>query len=244
MLAGLRGHEVTLWEKGQRLGGQLFYAASPPYKQTLKPLLEYLVRQVYNTGARVELGKEATPRSIRQMRPEAVVVATGALPIVPYIAGIASGRVFSALQALGGEVDTGGNVAIIGGELVGCEVAEFLVQQGKSVTVMRRGPEMAARMEASRRWGMLERLTYKGVRLLTGVTYRRITDNGIEIGLPDGRIETILADSVVLAAGARSSSELYRAIAGEVQTFVVGDAVEPRGIREAIHEGAAVGRGL
>ena len=91
---------------------------------------------------------------------------------------------------------------------------------------------------------MLERLTYKGVRLLTGVTYRRITANGIEVGLPDGRDETLVADSVVLAAGARSSSELYRALAGEVPVYIAGDAVEPRGIREAIHEGAAIGRNL
>jgi 2,4-dienoyl-CoA reductase-like NADH-dependent reductase (Old Yellow Enzyme family)/thioredoxin reductase len=244
MLAGLRGHEVTLWEKGQRLGGQLFFAAIPPYKQTLKPLLDYLVRQVYATGAKVELGKEATLESVRLLKPEVVVMATGAIPIVPDIPGIASGKVFSALQVLGGEVDAGSRVAIIGGELVGCELAEFLVQQGKSVTVMRRGPEMAARMESSRRWGMIERLTYKGVRLLTGVTYKRITDNGVDVGLSDGRNETILADSVVLAAGARSSSDLYRALAGEVVPYVAGDAVEPRGIREAIHEGAAIGRDL
>ncbi len=244
MLAGLRGHEVTLWEKGQRLGGQLFYAAIPPYKQTLKPLLDYLVRQVYAAGAKVELGREATPEAVRQLRPEAVIVATGARTIVPDIPGIASGRVFGALEVLGGEVDVGGRVAVIGGELVSCEVAEFLVQQGRSVTVMRRGPDMAARMESSRRLSMLERLAYKGVRLLPGVTYRRITADGIEVGLPDGRNETVPADSVVLAAGARSSSGLYQALSGEVPTYLAGDAVEPRGIREAIHEGAVVGRDL
>ena len=243
MLAAQRGHEVTLWEKDQRLGGQLFFAAIPPYKQTLKPLLDYLVRQVY-ACAKVEVGKEATLESVRQLRPEAVVVATGATPIFPYIPGIASNNVFSALQVLGGEVDSGPRVAVIGGELVGCEVAEFLVQQGKSVTVMRRGPQMAAKMESSRRWGMIERLTYKGVRLLPGVIYRRITASGIEVGLSDGRDETILADSVVLAAGARARSELYSALSGEFATYVAGDAVEPRGIRQAIHEGAAVGRDL
>lgn len=244
MLACLRGHEVTLWEKAQQLGGQLSYAAIPPYKQTLKPLLDYLVRQVYAVGVKVELGKEATLESVRQLRPEAVVVATGAIPIVPNIPGIDSGKVFSALQVLGGEVDAGGRVAVIGGELVGCEVAEFLVQQGRSVTIMRRGPQIAARMESSRRYGMLERLTYKGVRLLAGVTYKRITANGIEVGLPDGRDETVLADSVVLAAGAKSSSELYNALSGEVPTYVAGDAIEPRGVRDAIHEGAAIGRDL
>ena len=244
MIAGRRGHEVTVWERSQQLGGQLLYAAIPPYKQTLRPLLDYLVRQVYAAGATVELGKEATLESVRQMRPEAVVVATGAIPIVPYIPGIASGKVFSALQVLGGEVDAGSRVAIIGGELVGCEVAEFLVQKGRSVTVMRRGPQMAARMESSRRWGMLERLAYKGVRLLTGVTYKRITANGIEVGLPDGKDEIVLADSVVLAAGAKSSSELYQALRDEIPAYVAGDAIEPRGIREAIHEGAAIGRDL
>jgi 2,4-dienoyl-CoA reductase-like NADH-dependent reductase (Old Yellow Enzyme family)/thioredoxin reductase len=244
MLAGLRGHEVTLWEKGQRLGGQLFYAAIPPYKETLKPLLDYLVRQVYAAGARVELGKEATLQSVRELRPEAVVVATGAVPMVPYIPGIASGNVFSALQVLGGEVDTGNSVAVIGGELVGCELAEFLVKNGKSVILMRRGPEMAARMEASRRWGMLERLTYKGVRLLTRVTYKRITDDGVEVVFPDGTSGTVLADSVVLAAGAGSNSALYGALRGEVPVYVAGDAIEPRGIREAIHEGAAIGRDI
>ena len=103
---------------------------------------------------------------------------------------------------------------------------------------------MAARMESSRRWGMLERLAYKGVRLLTGVTYKRIAASGIEVGLPDGKDETVLADSVVLAAGVKSSSELYQALRGEIPTYVAGDAVEPRGIREAIHEGAAIGRDL
>jgi pyruvate/2-oxoglutarate dehydrogenase complex dihydrolipoamide dehydrogenase (E3) component len=152
--------------------------------------------------------------------------------------------VFGALEVLGGEADPGGRVAVIGGELVGCEVAEFLVQRGKSVTLMRRGPRIAAGMESSRRLSTIERLTHKGVRLLPGVTYGRITDDGIEVGLPDGGRETILADSVVLAAGARPDSGLYQALAGEFATYAAGDAVEPRGIREAIHEGAAIGRDL
>lgn len=244
LLAALRGHEVTLWEKGRRLGGQLYYAAIPPYKETLKPLLDYLVRQVHAAGAKVELGREATPEAVRRLRPQAVVVATGAIPIVPYIPGIATGRVYSALEVLGGEEDPGGRVAVIGGELVGCEVAEFLLQRGKSVTLMRRGPRMAAGMESSRGLSTIERLTHKGARLLPGVTYRQITDDGIEVGLPDGTRETILADSVVLAAGARSDSGLYHALAGEFPTYIAGDAVAPRGIREAIWEGTAIGRDL
>lgn len=244
LLAGRRGHEVTLWEKGRRLGGQLYYAAIPPYKETLKPLLDYLVRQVYAAGAKVELGVEATPEAVRQLGPHAVVVATGAVPIVPFIPGIATGRVLGALEVLGGEADPGGRVAIIGGELVGCEVAEFLLQQGRSVTLMRRGPRIAAGMEESRRLSTIERLTHKGARLLTGVDYRRITGEGIEVGLPDGRVESIPVDSVVLAAGARPDARLHQALAGELPAYVAGDAVAPRGIREAIWEGASIARDL
>ncbi len=244
LLAGRRGHEVTLWEKGCRLGGQLYYAAIPPYKETLQPLLDYLVRQVQAAGARVELGREATPEAVRQLGPEAVVVATGAVPIVPFIPGIATGRVLSALEVLGGEADPGARVAIIGGELVGCEVAEFLARQGRTVTLMRRGLRMAAGMEESRRLSTIERLAYKGARLLAGVTYRRITGEGIEVGLPDGGVEAIPVDSVVLAAGARPDDRLYQALAGEIPAYVAGDAVAPRGIREAIWEGASIARDL
>ncbi|MCX6000453.1 MAG: FAD-dependent oxidoreductase, partial [Chloroflexi bacterium] len=243
-IAAARGHDVTLWEKDMRLGGQLYYAAIPPFKETLKPLLHYLVAQAHRLGVKVELGRIATLESIRRLGPEAIIMATGATPTVPNIPGIASSKVIGALRVLEGDVEVGARVAVIGGELVGCEVAEFLVNRKRSVTVLRRGMQMAARMESSRRDGMLDRLTYKGVRLLPGVTYKEITADGIEIKLPDGSSETILADSIVLAAGARPNNELHSALSREVSTYLAGDVVEPRGIRDAVHEGAAVGRDI
>lgn len=243
-VAALRGHGVILWEKEKRLGGQLYFAAIPPYKETLKPLLDFLVNQIYKLGVKVELEKEATLYLVRQMRPEAVVLTTGATPIVPQIPGIEKGRVISALEALAGEVEVGNRVAIIGGERVGCEVAEFLAKKGKSVTIMRRGPHMATRVESSRRHGLLERLTYKGVTLLPGVNYEKITADGLVVTLGEGESRTIAADSIILAAGARPNSELFPALQKEFPTYLAGDAIEPRGLLEAIHEGAAIGRAL
>jgi len=243
-VAALRGHEVTLWEKTDRLGGQLGFAAMPPYKESLKPLLDYLVSQVYRSGVKVELGKEADLESVEGFGPHVVVLAAGASPVVPGIPGIEDVNVVDALQVLSRVVEVGERVVIIGAELVGCELAEYLVQRGKFVTLMRRGPEIAAREEQSRREGLLARLSYKGIRLLPGVSYQKIASDGIEITLGDGTNEKVPADTVVLAAGARPNSELYSPLQSEMPTYLVGDAFEPRGIRQAIHEGAAVGLNL
>jgi len=244
IVAALRGHEVVLWEKAERLGGQLYLATIPPYKEPLRPLLDFLITQVSKLGIRIEMGKEDTLESVKQMRPEVVVLTTGASPIIPTIPGIDSSRVITAPQALSGQMEVGDRVVIIGGELVGCELAEFLVNKGKSVTIMRRGPQMATKVGSARRYGLLQRLTYKGVRLLPNIRYERITVDGVSVTLEDGYSQTIAADSIILAAGARPNSDLYEPIRNNIQTYVAGDVIQPRGILEAIHEGAAVGQSI
>lgn len=240
-VAAMRGHDVTLWEKEGRLGGQLNYACLPPYKDTLKPLLDYLVRRAQRSGVKIELDKEATAASIKALRPQMVVLAAGAAPFVPEIPGVDGPTVVGALDVLEGKTKAGKRVAIIGGELVGCETADFLMQAGHTVTVLRRGPQLATHLAASRREGFLGRLAHKGVKLMPGVQYRKITPKGVEVVLKDGRAQTVPADTVVIAAGALPNSGLNAALRLVSQVFVVGDAVKPRGIREAITEGAEVG---
>jgi len=241
-VAALRGHSVTLWEREARLGGQLVQAAVAPHKDRIEALTGYLQTQLKKLGVKVELAKEATPSMIEEFGPEALVLATGARPLVPEIPGLHRARMAQAGEVLEGKVDVGPRVAVIGGELVGCETAEFLADKGKRVTVMRRGQEMASSVGPSLRAFFLERLERKGVTLLTGVKYEEATPEGLVITTGDGERKTIAANAIVLAAGSVSDRKLYDEIKGKVpEVHLVGDCVEPRKIGDAIAEGYRAG---
>lgn len=242
-VAALRGHQVTLWEKGARLGGQLIPAAVPPHKDRIAPLYQYLERQLQKLGVRIQVGKEATAAAVAEYNPDVAVVATGVRPFVPDIPGLDKIKFVQAGDVLEGKVKVGQKVAIIGGELVGCETAEFLADQGKQVTVMRRGAEMATSVGPSNRAFFLSRLLDKGVTLLREVRYDGINPKGVIITTRDGEERTIAADTVILAAGSVPDTKLYEAIKDKVaEVYCVGDCVEPRTIRDAISEGFHTGQ--
>ena len=237
-VAALRGHSVTLWEREARMGGQLGQAAAPPHKDRIEALAEYLQTQLKKLGVKVELAKEATAPMIEEFGPEALVLATGARPLVPDIPGLHRARMAHAGDVLEGKVDVGPRVAVIGGELVGCETAEFLADKGKRATVMRRGQEMASSVGPSLRAFFLERLERKGVTLLTGVKYEEATPKGLVITTKEGERRTITASAIVLAAGAAPDRKLYDEVRGKLpEVHLVGDCVEPRKIGDAIAEG-------
>lgn len=243
-VASLRGHKVTLFERERELGGQLLLATKPPYKDTIDTFRRYLAEQVARLGVELRLGEEFTPELLADLRPEAIVLATGAVHFVPEIAGVEGKQVVLATQVLAG-LPTGERVAVIGGELVGCETAEYLADQGKKVTIMRRGPELAQKLGPSLREPLMKRLNTKGVTILTGIDYEAITEAGVVITTREGGRSTIEADTVVLAAGARPDTELFTSLEGKAaEIYCVGDCVRPRGIREAIEDGYRVGLDL
>jgi len=128
---------------------------------------------------------------------------------------------------------------------VGCETAEFLAERGKQVTIMRRGRRIATKVIPIARPALLSRLRSKGVTMLTEVHYDEINDRGVVLTTKEGERRTVEADTVVLAAGVNPNNELYDALKGKVEElYLIGDAVEPRSIREAVAEGANVGRAL
>jgi 2,4-dienoyl-CoA reductase-like NADH-dependent reductase (Old Yellow Enzyme family)/thioredoxin reductase len=238
--AALRGHRVTLWEKGPQLGGQLLQAAVAPHKEMLAPLLPYYQAQLRKLGVGVELRRVADAAAVRDAAPDAVVVATGVEPLVPAIPGVKGPQVVLAEEVLGGTAQVGRRVVVIGGEMVGCEVAEHLAAQGKQVAVTRRGERMAQKVTPSIRELLLLRLEGLGVRLLTGVSYEEITDKGLTVTL-EGKRELLEADTVVLAAGSVPAGAPE---VGGVALKKVGDCVEPRGVKEAIAEGWAAALAL
>jgi len=241
--AAIRGHEVVLWEKKEKLGGQLLLAAVAPYKEVIDRLNKYMAAQLKKAGVQVSLGHEATAESVKATKPEVIVLATGSTPFIPDIPNVGRDNVILSLDVLAGWQGVGDRVVVIGGELVGCETADYLAQKGKTVTIMRRGPSMAANLNPQARDNLLARLTRNGVIMLTGVRYEEITDSGLAITDKEGQRQNIEADTVVLATGAIQNTELATELEGQdIDLHLIGDCVTPGKIIEAIRDGARVGR--
>jgi 2,4-dienoyl-CoA reductase-like NADH-dependent reductase (Old Yellow Enzyme family)/thioredoxin reductase len=251
-VATLRGHHVTLYEKERKLGGQLILAAIPPYKKDIHDLAAYMINQLRKLKVKVVLGQAITAEEIKKAKPDVVILAAGVKPLIPSpddIPGLDTLKnVVTAEDVLLGKAKLGKRVFIIGGDLVGCETAEFLADQGKQVTIARRSQFMANKMNPDMRMLLVDRLRNKGVRMLTGVQYQQATDTGMRVHMRGGitsmaeiaadAMKNFPADTFVLAAGSTPNNELKQAIEKTgVKVKCVGDCVEPRTILEAIKEG-------
>jgi 2,4-dienoyl-CoA reductase-like NADH-dependent reductase (Old Yellow Enzyme family)/thioredoxin reductase len=240
-VAALRGHKVVLYEEGNELGGQLRFASVPPYKETIGDLRKFLTGQMAKLGVEVKLGKKVTPQLIKRVKPDAVVVATGATPIVPSIEGKDRPNVFTFKQVLMKEKACGESVVIIGGGRVGCETADFLADQGKKVTILEMLDQIGADMGQFSKEDLFPRLSKMGVRMEANTKAEKITSKGVLANV-NGKMNQFEADTVILATGSSPNSELAEQLKGKVaELHVIGDCVEPRRIQNAIHEGYRTG---
>jgi 2,4-dienoyl-CoA reductase (NADPH2) len=135
----------------------------------------------------------------------------------------------------------GKRVAIIGGDFVGCELAEFLAERGRKVTILEGDPELAPEMPMPNRRRLIESLRQSGTAMLTGVNYEEITEKGIIITTREGQRQVIEADTIVLAEGIGPQTGLFQAVEGKVlQIYLAGDCASVRLIRGAIADGASI----
>jgi NADPH-dependent 2,4-dienoyl-CoA reductase/sulfur reductase-like enzyme len=239
-VAALRGHRVTLYEKGSELGGQLRAGSKFPFRSELGDLIDYFRVALGKLGVKVRMGKEVTPQLFAASRPEVVVVATGALPLMPPIPGIKNEKNISVVDLLRGKKRAGDVVVVAGGGLVGCEAALFLAQQGKKVTIIDMLP-LAYDLNFFSRMALLPMLFEKGVAT-ANVNIEQFTDDGLMVTDLEGKEQSIKADTIVLALGAESTNKLAEELKDKVrELYVVGDCVSPRKIGEAIHEGFVAG---
>jgi 2,4-dienoyl-CoA reductase-like NADH-dependent reductase (Old Yellow Enzyme family)/thioredoxin reductase len=243
-VAALRGHEVVLYEKENELGGQLRWACKALFRGEFEQVTRYLSHQLKKAGVEVTLGQEMNRELIDETRTDVVVVATGAIPLRPFTPGVDKGHVFTYLEILDGSVEPGKKVAVIGGELIGCEVAEFIAEKGSEVILIE--PTGALCKDAGTRvkWLLMERIEKSPrieMRLKTNL--ERINDTSIVVQ-KEGDVEEIEGvDMVVLASGKVSNNELGDELKRESkisEIYTVGDCVLPRKMTEAIYEGAVV----
>lgn len=238
MIAALRGHQVTLYEKADRLGGNVRAASSPAFKSPLKQWFDWLTREVNKAGVKIELGKEVTAKTIEEMKPHAVVVATGSIPVIPEVPGVKAENVATAVDLLLGKAKVGEKVAIVGGGFVGCETALHLAQMGKKVTIIEMLSALALDVGLIERMALLKLLAENGVSWSTKMKLDEITKECAVAVSKDGQRQGFEADSVVLAVGMKANDRLYEELQGKVPVlYKIGDAHEPRRILNAVHEG-------
>jgi 2,4-dienoyl-CoA reductase-like NADH-dependent reductase (Old Yellow Enzyme family)/thioredoxin reductase len=241
-IVALRGHLVSLYEEEGRLGGQWLLAAAP-HKQEFNDLTDYLSYQIRKLGVDVRLGRTVTASDVEHLTPDAVVVATGAVPFIPPIPGAEQKWVVTAHDVLRGFARIGNRVLVVGGGGVGLETAEFLQARGKEVTVIERLKRVGNDIGPTVRWNLLHRLKERSIKVFTCTEVNEIGRRGIVV-TRNGRKETWEGfDTIVLALGIRSRNEIAAQIKGKVkEVYVVGDAANPRRGVDAMREGAEVGR--
>jgi 2,4-dienoyl-CoA reductase-like NADH-dependent reductase (Old Yellow Enzyme family)/thioredoxin reductase len=243
-VAALRGHKVILCEEAQRLGGQLSLAAAPPYKSDIHKLSRYLTEQVTKLGVDVRLNCPFTPELVARLAPHVVVVATGARPLTPNIPGAAEYAV-NAWDVLAGRATVGERVVVVGGGDVGCETAEYLVEMGRRVTILELLPDVAVELAAWTRRLLVDRLAAANVEILTQTRVVTIGPGRVQYERAGVNGEIAPVDSVVLACGVLPRRELADSLRDtSVPVYVIGDALKPRNLADAIREGFELGFSL
>jgi len=225
--AAWRGHEVTLFEKEDKIGGQLNLSSLPPGKDKINWFTEWLEGALKRTNVTVRLGECATAEKLYELKPDVVIVAAGAEPIVPNIPGI--DRALLSWDVLRGKanIPSGEDVVIVGGGLVGCETANYLLGKGCNVTIIEMLDDIALDMEPIERFDLLTLFASKGVKALTKSLVTSITPDSIEmVDVASRQIKQIPAKHVVLAVGQKPvGCELARALSDKgIPVITVGDA--------------------
>lgn len=267
LVAASRGHRVILFEKEEALGGQVNLARVPPGKAELFGLVESLKAGMEKAGVEVCLGRALTGEMVRELDPDVLVVAAGARPLNINVPGIDLPHVVGAWDVLSGRVaEIGQNVVVVGGSATGCETAHYVASldvpdaevinflmyhqaedpaytlglihnSGRKVTVIDVVDRLAENVGKTAKWSLIKSLRLKGVELRpnTGLVSVEPDEVVVETG---GRRETIPADTVILAVGARPADELAREFeASDLEVIVIGDARSPRKITDAVREG-------
>jgi NADPH-dependent 2,4-dienoyl-CoA reductase/sulfur reductase-like enzyme len=244
---GKRGHRVFLYEKSDRLGGQILLAAIPPHKEEIRQFLELLIRQIKKLKVKIHLNSEVTPERLIQERPHAVILATGGRPLRPQNIPLHDKmKCIYAWDVLSGkEKNLGGKTVVLGGGFVGAEIADFIRSAGmaEEVEIVEMREAMAFDLEPAFRQLLIERLEKLGVKMLSHFRVREVTARqviGENVRTKDTK--KIDADAVVIALGTESVEFPLEAIQKKgIRFFLIGDARTPRGIAEAVREGYLAG---
>lgn len=241
-VAANRGHKVTVFEKNTTVGGQFALAAVPPTKQPISNLIKHYYHRCQKHGAEFKLGCEVNKAIIDEVNPDAVVIATGSVPLVPSIEGIDGANVVTAIDILAGKAIAGNKVAVLGGGSVGVETADFLAETMRQVSVVEMRDDIGIDEAPYPKIFLMQRLQKYGVQSYTGAKVSKINLDGVTFVKDDAEQTITGFDTIVLAFGVRSYNPLKDELEGSsYDVYSIGDAVKGRNAVDAIYEGAKLG---
>jgi 2,4-dienoyl-CoA reductase (NADPH2) len=267
-VAALRGHQVVLYDKEKRLGGSMPVAQVVKgfEREDIMSFTRYLIHQIDKLGVKVHSKTVATPEIVEKEKPDVLLLAAGGTHEIPDIPGIDSRKVQTG-KALHQKLKMalkfsdpksirklsklwlpgiGKNVVIMGGRLHGCQTAEYLVHNGRNVTVVDTGTREEigeGLIEVFLKPYLLYWLEDHGTEFVTEAQYKAVTKQGLVITTKDGTERTLAADTIITALPLKPNTELAEQMAGKAkEVYTIGDAQKPALIFEAVAEGARIAR--
>jgi 2,4-dienoyl-CoA reductase (NADPH2) len=241
-VAAERGHEVHVYDKREELGGTIIEASKAPYgDDELYGQIRFATNMCEKSGVEFHLGTEVTSEVIEDEMPDSVILATGP----KYTKGTAPGfdreNVVSVLDVLDGTAQVGDNVVVWGNMKPGIGVALFLAKQGKKVTVVGREKKLGKDVNPSFLWRYVGYLRQNRVTTYNDCDIGEITDEGVTVVTYDGYQIPVKADTVVLTE--REPNPGLKDVVQEnsIELFIIGDALIPRNLSSAVHDGYRIG---
>jgi 2,4-dienoyl-CoA reductase-like NADH-dependent reductase (Old Yellow Enzyme family)/thioredoxin reductase len=236
-----RGHKVTLYDKAKELGGLLHDAGAVSFKGLLRNYCKWSIEETCKSGISIKLDTEVTKALVEEVKPDAVIIATGSTYIKPNIQGIHNSNVHMLSDVEHKRVTVGENIVICGGGLSGIEGAVGLGREGKRVTVIDILPEekFCANLFGITRSALFDEVKESNVNLVGNSKIVEFTEDGVVIEKKDGTRAIIEADSIIISFGLKAENNLYQQVVEimPVDTYLIGDADGVATIRRANKSG-------
>lgn len=240
-VAAQRGHEVHVYDKREEVGGTLLDASRAPYgDEELMTCVNYQKTMCDKAGVKFHLGEKVTEQLIADEMPDSVVLATG--PVYPGIGGSEDrDDVVNVLDVLSGKAQVGDTVVVWGNRKPGIGVALFLAKQGKKVTIVGKEKTAGFDVNPSFKWRYMIYLKQNGVMAYNDSNIEELNDGEIIVKTYDGYRFPVKCDTVVVSE--REANESLKKIvqAEGIELFVIGDALVPRNLSSAVHDGYRIG---